>query len=101
MQCTDRKEHVKRLCEKRASRQGVYMQMSKNRLQNTQWFEVQQIDIHNTSPHENTGAKQLIIQNNSKIISSIITVRRPFNPRWISSDFIVLRISLTVFILTL
>ena len=77
------------------------MQMSKNRLQNTQWFEAQQIDIHNTSPHENIGAIQLITQNNSKIISSIITVRRSSNPRWISPDFIVLRISLTVFILSL
>ena len=34
MHSADRKEHVKRLREKRASRQGVYMQMSKNRLQN-------------------------------------------------------------------
>ena len=46
MHSVDRKEHVKRLREKRASKQGVYMQMSKNRLQNTQWFEAQQIDIH-------------------------------------------------------
>ena len=77
------------------------MQMSKNRLQKAQWFEAQQIDIHNTSPHENIGAIHLIIQNNSKIISSIITVKRLSNPRWILPDFIVLRISLTVFILTL
>ena len=27
------------------------MQMSKNRLQNTQWFEAQQIDIHNRFAH--------------------------------------------------
>ena len=101
MHTVDKKEHVKRLREKRASRQGVSVQMSKNKLQNTQWFEAQQIDIHHTSPHENIGAIQLNIQNNSKIISSIIMVRRPSNPRWISPDFIVLRISLTVFILIL
>ena len=47
MHSVDRKEHVKRIREKRASRQEVYMQMNKNRLQNTQWFGAQQIDIHN------------------------------------------------------
>ena len=101
MHSVKRKDHVKLLREKRASRPEIYTQMSKNRLQNTQWFEAQQIDIHNTSPHENIEAIQLIIQNNSKIISGIVTVRRPSNPKWISPDFIVLRISLTVFILTL
>ena len=101
MHFVNKKEHVKRLREKLASRQEIYMQMSSNRFQNAQWFEGQQIDIHNTSPHKNIGAIQLIIQNNSKIISGIVTVRRPSNPRWISPDFIVLRISLTVCILTL
>ena len=48
MYSIDRKEHVKRLREKRASRHGMYMQMSKNRLQNRQWFETQQIDMHNS-----------------------------------------------------
>ena len=47
MHSVDRKKHVKRLREKRASRQGVSAQMSKNRLQNTQGFEAQQIDDHN------------------------------------------------------
>ena len=101
MHSINRKEHVKRLRENPASRQEIYMQMSKKRSQNTQWIEAQQIDIHNTSPQENIGAIQLIIQNHSKIISGIVTVRRPPNPRWISPDFIDLRISLTVFILTL
>ena len=71
------------------------------RLQNTQWFEVQQIDIHSTSPHENIGAIQFIIPINSKIISGSVTVRRPFNSKWISPGFIVLRINLTALILTL
>ena len=47
MHSVDKKEHVKRLREKSASRQGVSVQMSQNSLQNTQWFEAQQIDIHN------------------------------------------------------
>ena len=47
MHSVNRKEQVKRLREKRASRQEIYMQMSKTRLQNTQWFEAQKFDIHN------------------------------------------------------
>ena len=51
MQSVNRKEHVKRLREKRTSRQEIYMQMSKNSLQNTHWFEPQKIDIHNILLH--------------------------------------------------
>ena len=46
MHSVNRKEQVKQLREKRASRQEIYMQKSKTRLQNTQWFEAQQFDTH-------------------------------------------------------